>query len=117
MPHLLTLSATPIPRSLALALRGELATSNLPERPKGRPPVVTEIVSRERFDLVMEDIKATVARGERVFFVAPRIEIDDDEEDGDPSYGAIDRAKEIQEILAPVQVTLVHGAMKPIEPQ
>lgn len=115
VPHLLTLSATPIPRSLALALRGELATSNLPERPKGRPPVVTELVSRERFDEVLERIKAAVGRGERVFFVAPRIEVDDDEADGDPSYGAIDRAKEISELLDPVQVTLVHGAMKPIE--
>jgi len=42
-PHLLTLSATPIPRTLALALRGELRTSELGERPKGRPPVATEI--------------------------------------------------------------------------
>ncbi|MEO8876860.1 MAG: DEAD/DEAH box helicase, partial [Polyangiaceae bacterium] len=53
-PHLLTLSATPIPRSLALALRGELATSHLTERPKGRLPVVTKIVSREMIFEVVE---------------------------------------------------------------
>ena len=47
-PHLLTLSATPIPRTLALALRGELATSTLSERPAGRPPVATALAGASK---------------------------------------------------------------------
>ena len=114
-PHLLTLSATPIPRSLALALRGELATSHLAERPKGRPPVVTEIVSRENMFEVVQRIRAACARKERVFFVAPRIEVDEDDESTDPSFGAVDRAKELAQLVAPVKVVLVHGAMPQAE--
>ncbi len=114
-PHLLTLSATPIPRSLALALRGELATSHLSERPKGRPPVKTEIVSRENLAEVVTRIREACARKERVFFVAPRIEVDEEDDTTDPSYGVIERAKELAQLVAPVKVALVHGAMPPAE--
>ena len=115
MPHLLTLSATPIPRSLALALRGELATSHLSERPKGRLPVATEIVSREDIEAILTRIRDACARGERVFFVAPRIEVTGEDDVTDPSFGAVDRAKALAEAVAPYRVSLVHGAQKPSE--
>ena len=115
VPHLLTLSATPIPRSLALALRGELATSHLSERPKGRVPVTTEIVSRESFEEIVVRIRETCARGERVFFVAPRIEVTGEDDVADPSFGAVDRAKALAKAVAPYRVSLVHGAQKPAE--
>jgi ATP-dependent DNA helicase RecG len=102
-PHLLTLSATPIPRTLALALRGELATSTLDERPRGRALVATELVPRHELSRVTAAMREACARGERVFFVAPRIEDDDD--------GAKARATELAAALAPAKVTLVHGAL------
>src|SRR5262249_49355667 len=110
-PHLLTLSATPIPRTLALALRGELATSTLHEPPRGRRPVETCV--REGDGGVVEDVRATCARGERVFFVSPRIEVDD-EDDEDESLGAVHRAQELRAALG-VPVALVHGALRPDE--
>jgi ATP-dependent DNA helicase RecG len=108
-PHLLSLSATPIPRTLALALRGELATSILDERPRGRVPVATELVPRGDEARLIEALRDTCARGERVFFVSPRIE--DDEELEAP--GVVSRAEHLSRELAPAPVVVVHGAMPP----
>lgn len=135
-PHLLTLSATPIPRTLALALRGELATSTLDERPRGRPAPKTVTWPRARFDAVIERVRAACERGERVFFVAPRIGGDEPDEDdgaadgddrsaggagageGDApgareAAGAVARAAQLAASLAPFEVALVHGGLPP----
>jgi ATP-dependent DNA helicase RecG len=119
-PHLLTLSATPIPRTLALALRGELKTSELSERPKGRPPVATEVRARSASGPVLAELRALCARGERAFVIAPRIEQSDadDSDDGkedDGSSGAVKLAADLAKSLAPVRVALAHGAMSPDE--
>ncbi|MEO8876861.1 MAG: helicase-related protein [Polyangiaceae bacterium] len=50
-----------------------------------------------------------------MFFVAPRIEVDEDEDSIDPSFGAVDRARELADLVKPVKVVLVHGAMPPAE--
>ncbi|MDF2698345.1 MAG: ATP-dependent helicase RecG [Labilithrix sp.] len=86
-PHLLTLSATPIPRTLALALRGELATSTLRERPAGRSPVATSLAAKDEVDRIVEQVAQVIARGERVFWIVPRVEAaeEDDDEDAEPS--------------------------------
>jgi ATP-dependent DNA helicase RecG len=110
-PHLLTLSATPIPRTLALALRGELATCTLDERPRGRPPVETLTMPRERMTEVLALVRDATSRGERVFFVSPRIEVDAEDPEDDPSAAAVERAAELARALDPVRVEIVHGAM------
>ena len=113
-PHLLTLTATPIPRTLALALRGELATSTLRERPAGRPPVSTALAGSSEVGSVIERVEAACARGERVFWVVPRIEVDpDDEEDDDPLATAVERKAALERALAPNArgVVLLHGGM------
>ena len=110
-PHLLTLSATPIPRTLALALRGELATSVLDERPAGRIAVETAIVSRDRMDLVIAELRAACERGERAFFISPRIEIDAEDDAADPSLAVVARAEELTRDLAPFKVALIHGGL------
>ena len=118
-PHLLTLSATPIPRSLALALRGELATSVLDERPRGRLPVTTEIVGQGAKERVVQALRQVCARGERAFFVSPRIVDDEDGEDGEDDAaeapGVVSRAVHLAALLAPARVVAVHGAMPPAE--
>jgi ATP-dependent DNA helicase RecG len=116
-PHLLTLSATPIPRSLALALRGELATSTLRERPRGRRPVETELVPEAALPRVLSELRDAAARGERAFLVCPRIEVseDDDGEDGVPS--AEQTARDLASSLAPIRVALLHGGQKTEEQQ
>jgi len=110
-PHLLSLSATPIPRTLALALRGELTTSVLDERPVGRLPVATELCGRAELRRVIDEIRSTCARGERVFFVAPRIEDDEGEEE----LGTTSRAEHLSQELAPMRVAVANGAMAPKE--
>lgn len=113
-PHLLTLSATPIPRTLALALRGELKTSILGERPKGRVPVATSMRPRADFESVVKELRVITAKGERAFFISPRIEVtaDDLDDDVDPSSGAVARAEELAAALSPVAVALIHGGMR-----
>jgi ATP-dependent DNA helicase RecG len=105
-PHLLSLSATPIPRTLALALRGELATSVLDERPRGRAPVATEIRSRAAIAAVFAEIRSACSMRERVFVVCPRIEDDDDEARGVEALAAI-----LARDAGPSRVALLHGAL------
>jgi ATP-dependent DNA helicase RecG len=107
-PHLLSLSATPIPRTLALALRGELATSLLDERPRGRPAVATELCARSSVAGVHDDVRAACARGDRVFVVCPRIDDDDEEEEG---MGVEAYAQRLVRELAPARVVVVHGGL------
>jgi ATP-dependent DNA helicase RecG len=109
-PHLLTLSATPIPRTLALALRGELKTSELGARPKGRPAVVTEIRPRSSFASILEEMRAVCARGERAFVIAPRIE-EADEDDGAESASAVELAEITAKAVRPFKVGLIHGGL------
>jgi ATP-dependent DNA helicase RecG len=132
VPHLLTLSATPIPRTLSLALRGELATSRLLERPRGRPDVQTIVRTSAELGQTLADMRAAIARGERCFFVTPRIgrtgraggrgdeeEPEEDEDELDlPS--AVDRFRDLDEVLAqppgkPGRVRLLHGRLPPAE--
>jgi ATP-dependent DNA helicase RecG len=107
-PHLLSLSATPIPRTLALAMRGELATSVLDERPRGRAPVTTELRARGDLGAMVEDIRGACASGGRVFVVCPRIEDDDEEDEG---AGVLARAEQLGRDLPAARVVVVHGAM------
>jgi ATP-dependent DNA helicase RecG len=113
-PHLLTLSATPIPRTLALALRGELATSTLEERPRGRVPVETVVLPQDAEPHVLEELRQAVGRGERAFFICPRIEASDDDEDEEPARvpSAVQKAAELSGSLAPIHVALLHGGQK-----
>ena len=110
-PHLLSLSATPIPRTMALALRGELATSVLDERPRGRAPVATELCPRSDAPRWLEAMRGACGRGERAFFVCPRIEDDEEEEE----LGAVAHGARLARELAPARVVVVHGAMPAAE--
>jgi ATP-dependent DNA helicase RecG len=112
-PHLLSLSATPIPRTMALALRGELATSVLDERPRGRPPVQTHFCARSDVARWLGAMRDACARGGRVFFVCPRIEDDEEEEDA----GVLAHGERLTRELAPARVVVAHGAMPRAELQ
>ncbi len=112
-PHLLSLSATPIPRTLALALRGELATSVLRERPAGRKPVATSLASRGELAKVVRQVEAAVARRERVFWIVPRVDDDDDDDDDDVNElaSAEARTKALQKVLGAAAAGMIHGKM------
>jgi ATP-dependent DNA helicase RecG len=113
-PHLLVMTATPIPRTLALTAYGDLDTSVLDELPPGRTPVATRLVAGARgtaaaHKLIAERVRA----GERAYIVYPKVAPDDDA-DGDDSRSwkdATTGAAEVAAALPGVRVGLVHGRL------
>jgi ATP-dependent DNA helicase RecG len=73
-PHLLMMTATPIPRTLAMSYYADLDVSTIDELPPGRTPIVTKVVSEARRDEVIERIRAQVGAGRQVYWVCPLIE-------------------------------------------
>ncbi|MBA4683619.1 MAG: ATP-dependent DNA helicase RecG [Planctomycetes bacterium] len=110
--HRLHLSATPIPRSLALALRGEFDLSRVDEKPPGRQPVKTRRVPSDRFPAAIDFLCREIDDGQRALFVVPRIE----DGDGDDPQGVEQVAKRLLETtLASRGITLLHGRLSPEE--
>ncbi len=108
-PHVLMMSATPIPRTLATAINGDLDTSILDEKPAGRKPVTTRAASEERIDEVMGAVANAAARGERAFWVCPAVDSIDAQD-----AAATVRQERLQE-FTPRPVALVHGKMPPAD--
>lgn len=111
VPHLLMLSATPIPRTLAMSYLADLDVSIIDELPPGRTPVVTKTVRLERKDNVLSVVLGSVAEGHQVYWVCPLIE-ESDKLDLTPATTCRD---ELQRRLPNLTIGLVHGAMPPAE--
>jgi len=73
-PHLLMMTATPIPRTLAMSYYADLDVSTLDELPPGRTPIVTKVINESRRDEVIERIRAQITQGRQVYWVCPLIE-------------------------------------------
>ncbi len=109
-PHVLVMSATPIPRSLSLVLYGDLDISIVDELPPGRTPVKTRIVPEEKREGLYSFIRAEAAKGFQTYVVCPLV---GEEEMDDPDVrSAAQVQRELAEALAPLSVGLVHGRMK-----
>jgi ATP-dependent DNA helicase RecG len=106
-PHVLVMTATPIPRTLALGLYGDLDVSVIDELPPGRRPVRTEIRSPDRRSRIDAFLEGEVRDGGRAYVVCPVI--DESEAIGAPSVG--ERLRALRERLPDVGVGLVHGRM------
>jgi ATP-dependent DNA helicase RecG len=107
-PHLLVMTATPIPRTLALTAYGDLDVSVLDELPPGRTPAVTKIVRGKRGEATAYAlVAARVAAGERAYVVCPKVEDDSDSEWKD----ATTVARELAAARSELRVGLVHGRM------
>jgi ATP-dependent DNA helicase RecG len=112
MPHLLSLTATPIPRSLALTLYGELDVSILAEKPAGRQPIITEICSPNSRAPLYEKIKRELAAGRQMFVVCPNIESRDKSQES-RNLAAEEVYERLQkEDFKEFRVGLLHGRMK-----
>ena len=107
--HLLVMSATPIPRSLALTVFADLDLSILDEKPPGRRPVETHVVDESRLEEVYSRVHRCVARGERAYLVFPLVE----ESEGSDLASATVSYEELREgALKGLRVGLLHGRMK-----
>jgi ATP-dependent DNA helicase RecG len=109
-PHLLAMTATPIPRTLTLAQYGEMDVSRLDEMPPGREPIETRVVSEERLDEVVNALGRHIADGGQAYWVCPLVE----ESEKSDLAAAEARAEALRRRFGE-RVGLVHGRMKPEE--
>jgi len=110
-PHVLVMSATPIPRTLALIVYGDLAVSVLDELPPGRQKVDTFAVGENMRQRINAFIRKIVAAGNQVFIVCPAVEENEEQTDGLKTVKAY--AKDLSENVFPdLTVGLVHGKLK-----
>jgi ATP-dependent DNA helicase RecG len=107
----LVMTATPIPRSLALAQYGDMDVSVLDEKPPGRKPIRTALVSTGRMDEVVERLRAVMAEGRQCYWVCPLVE----ESEILDLTAAEQRFKHLRAALGEGVVGLVHGQMPPAD--
>ena len=110
-PHQLVMTATPIPRTLAMAAYADLDTSVIDELPPGRQPVSTIAIPDTRRGEIVERVRAACASGQQAYWVCPLIEESEvlDYQAAEASYQALTEA------LPELRVGLVHGRMRPAE--
>ena len=107
----LVMTATPIPRSLALAQYGDMDVSVLDEKPPGRKPIRTALVSTGRMDEVVERLRAVMAEGRQCYWVCPLVE----ESEILDLTAAEERFKHLRAVLGEGVVGMVHGQMPPAD--
>ncbi|CAG8999328.1 MAG: ATP-dependent DNA helicase RecG [Candidatus Celerinatantimonas neptuna] len=114
IPHQLVMTATPIPRTLAMTAYADLALSVIDELPPGRTPVTTVVVPDTRRDEVIERVRqACHSEGRQAYWVCTLIE----ESEALQCQAAEDTAEQLQQLLPELHIALVHGRMKPQEKQ
>ena len=113
-PHTLVMSATPIPRTLALILYGDLDVSLIDELPPGRQPIETFAVPGSYRPRIYAFLRKLIAQGRQAYIVCPMVE--SGEEGGEAAKAVKDYAQQLQkEIFPDLRVAFVHGKMKPKE--
>jgi len=117
MPHLLSMTATPIPRTLALTAYGDLDITLLDEMPKGRKPVITKLVTKDVQGKMYEHVRAELASGRQAYVICPRIaEPDPDKETAINAKSVTEEAKRLKEKVFPeYTIGVLHGKMRPAE--
>lgn len=106
-PHMLVMTATPIPRTLVLSAFGDMDVSKLTEKPAGRKPISTVSIDRERLGEMFERLRQAAANGKKAYWICPLVE---DSELSDLT-SAEARHQELSKALPNVPIGLVHGRM------
>ena len=120
IPHLLSMTATPIPRTLSLTFYGDLDLSLIKQLPKGRKKIVTEIVPPKGRKETYAFVKGEMKKGRQVFVICPRIEIKNQEEGQDIRRNSWLEAKAVEEeykklskeVFPEFKVEMLHGRME-----
>ncbi|MDQ5950676.1 MAG: ATP-dependent helicase RecG, partial [Patescibacteria group bacterium] len=117
VPHLLSMSATPIPRTLALTIYGDLDLSLLDEMPMGRKKVTTEVVLPNKREEVYEFLKKKLIEGRQLYIICPRIdEPDPDKEKAIYAKSVKEEAKRLKRDVFPeFEIGILHSKMTPVE--
>jgi len=117
MPHLLSMTATPIPRTLALTIYGDLDITLLDEMPSGRKPIITELVGPSQQKKMYEHVRSELEDGRQAYVICPRIE------EPDPDKATALRLKSVtaeaarlkKDVFQEYEIGILHGKMKPAE--
>ncbi len=129
VPHLLSMTATPIPRTLALSIYGDLDISIIKEKPKNRQKIITKVVPTSQKNEAYKFIRDEVTSGRQVFVVCPRIEISDPKKEiktgtkqskmnilWQEVKAVEEEYKKLSEVIFPdLKVAMLHGKLKPKE--
>ncbi len=110
-PHLLVMTATPIPRTLTLTQYGEMDVSRIDEMPAGRTPIETRVISDEKLAEVVDGLGRHIALGGQAYWVCPLVE----ESETSDAAAAQERARVLKVRFGEGRVGLVHGRMKGAE--
>ena len=111
-PHLLVMTATPIPRTLALAIYGDLDVSTIHEMPPGRPPIRTAIVPPHERERAYGFIRREATEGRQSFIICPLVE----ESEAVAAKAAVAEHERLsREVFPDLNVGLLHGRMRPVE--
>jgi len=117
MPHLLSMTATPIPRTLALTIYGDLDITLLDEMPSGRKPIITELVGPGQSKKMYDHVRSELESGRQAYVICPRIE------EPDPDKATALRLKSVtaeaarlkKDVFQEYEIGILHGKMKPAE--
>lgn len=115
IPHLLSMTATPIPRTLALTMYGDLDLSLLKELPKGRKKIITKVVAPANRNKAYDFIEDQIRRGRQAFVICPLIEESEAMVMSDVKAATKEYEKLSKEIFPHLKIGLLHGKMKPKE--
>ena len=117
MPHLLSMTATPIPRTLALTIYGDLDITLLDEMPAGRKPVITEIIGPNQQKKMYEHVRSELATGRQAYVICPRIEEPDPEKQTALILKSVkaEAARLKKDVFQEYEIGVLHGKMKPAE--
>ena len=107
-PHLLVMTATPIPRTLTLTQYGEMDVSRIDEMPPGRTPIETRVISDERLGEIIDGLGRHITNGGQAYWVCPLVE----ESEKSDAAAAEERARVLRLRFGDDKVGLVHGRMK-----
>ena len=108
-PHQLIMTATPIPRTLAMTAYADLDSSIIDQLPPGRTPVTTVVISQQRREEVIDRVRAACQAGRQAYWVCTLIE----ESETLEAQAAEATAELLAQVLAPLRVGLLHGRLKP----
>lgn len=117
LPHLFSMTATPIPRTLALTIYGDLDITLLDQMPAGRKPVITKIITKDKQDEMYDHVRAELAAGRQAYVICPRIdEPDPAKETAINAKSVTEEAKRLKEkVFKDRRIAVLHSKMKPAE--
>ncbi len=117
LPHLLSMTATPIPRTLALTIYGDLDLTLLDEMPAGRKIILTEVLKKTERERAYERMRAEIAQGRQAYVICPRIDEPDPEKELALNTKSVkEEAKRLKkEVFPELELDILHSKMKPKE--